>query len=73
MAVSGLRLQAPGDDVKGPRLELEDRLDKLATFDAVLVALYDQFLRERLGAQWPTRRQQIADWITSRSAARAAV
>jgi hypothetical protein len=37
------------------------------------VALYDQFLRERFGREWPTRRQQITEWISARSAVRAAV
>ena len=58
---------------KPPRLETEERLDQLSTFDNVLVALYDHFLRERFGKGWPTRRQQITDWINSRTAARAAV
>jgi hypothetical protein len=72
-SVSGLRLQAPGEGVTTPRLELEDRLDKLATFDAVLMALYGHFLAERFGKGWPGRRQQVTDWISSRMAARAAV
>ncbi|MFZ4466792.1 MAG: hypothetical protein ACOYO7_07025 [Phycisphaerales bacterium] len=71
-SVSGLRLQPPGEGVTTPRLELEERLDRIATFDAVLVALYEHFLRERFGKEWPGRRQQIADWISSRMAARAA-
>ena len=50
----------------------QERLDQLSTFDNVLVALYDHFLRERFGKGWPTRRQQITDWINSRTAARAA-
>ena len=72
-AVGGLKLQPPEEAANTPRLEIEDRLDRLGTFDAVLVALYDQFLRERFGREWPTRRQQITEWISARSAVRAAV
>jgi hypothetical protein len=72
-SVSGLKLQAASEAAKTPRLETEERLDQLSTFDNVLVALYDHFLRERFGKGWPTRRQQITDWINSRTAARAAV
>ena len=71
--VGGLKLQPPEEAANTPRLEIEDRLDRLGTFDAVLVALYDQFLRERFGREWPTRRQQISEWISARSAVRAAV
>ena len=72
-AVGGLKLQPPEEAANTPRLEIEDRLDRLGTFDAVLVALYDQFLRERFGREWPTRRQQVSEWINARSAVRAAV
>jgi hypothetical protein len=72
-AVGGLKLQPPEEAANTPRLEIEDRLDRLGTFDAVLVALYDQFLRERFGREWPTRRQQITEWISARLAVRAAV
>ena len=72
-AVGGLKLQPPEEAANTPRLQVEDRLDRLGTFDAVLVALYDQFLRERFGREWPTRRQQVSEWISARSAVRAAV
>lgn len=72
-SVTGLRLQPASEAAKTPRLEAEERLDRIATFDAVLVALYDQFLRERFGRSWGTRSRQIADWVTSRSPALAAV
>jgi hypothetical protein len=70
--VSGLKLGAASEAARTPRLELEERLDRLGTFDRVLMALYDQFLRERFGNGWPSRRQQIADWIMARAAVRAA-
>ena len=66
-AVSGLKLGDPSEDARTPRLEVEERLDRLATFDKVLVGLYDHFLRERFGKGWATRRQQIAAWIASRT------
>ena len=66
-AVSGLKLGDPSEEARTPRLEVEERLDRLATFDKVLVALYDCFLRERFGKGWGTRRQQIAAWIASRT------
>jgi hypothetical protein len=72
-AVSGLRLGDPSEEARTPRLELEERLDRLATFDAVLVGLYDHFLRERFGKGWNTRRQQIGEWIASRVPAPAEV
>ena len=66
-AVSGLKLGDPSEEARTPRLEVEERLDRLATFDKVLVGLYDHFLRERFGKGWATRRQQIAAWISSRT------
>lgn len=71
-AVSGLKLQPPSEAAKTVRLEAEERLDMLATFDGVLMGLYEHFLGERFGKNWPTRRQQITDWITSRGVVRAA-
>lgn len=70
--VSGLKLGAASEAARTPRLELEERLDRIGTFDRVLLALYDHFLRERFGSGWPSRRQQIADWIVARSAVRVA-
>ncbi len=69
--VSGLRMHGPSEAAKTPRLETEERLDQLSTFDAVLIALYDHFLRDRFSQGWPTRRQQISEWISTRTAARA--
>jgi hypothetical protein len=66
-AVSGLKLGDPSEEARTQRLEVEERLDRLATFDKVLVGLYDHFLRERFGKGWGTRRQQIAAWIASRT------
>jgi hypothetical protein len=66
-AVSGLKLGDPSEEARTQRLEVEERLDRLATFDKVLVGLYDHFLRERFGKGWATRRQQIAAWIASRT------
>jgi hypothetical protein len=66
-AVSGLKLGDPSEEARTQRLEVEERLDRLATFDKVLVGLYDHFLSERLGKGWATRRQQIAAWISSRT------
>jgi len=71
-AVTGLKLGAPSEEARTPRLEIEERLDRLATFDAVLVGLYDHFLRERFSRGWNTRRQQIADWIAARQLAKSA-
>ena len=71
-AVTGLKLGAPSEEARTPRLEIEERLDRLATFDSVLLGLYDHFLRERFGRGWNTRRQQISDWIAARQAALAA-
>ena len=68
-AVSGLKLQGPSEEARTPRLEIEERLDQLATFDAVLTGLYDHFLRERFGKGWNTRRQQISEWIAARQPA----
>ncbi len=70
--VSGLQMGAPSESARTPRLELEERLDRLSTFEGVLLGLYDCFLRDRFSQGWPTRRQQISDWISSRSAVRAA-
>lgn len=70
--VTGLKVTPPSDAAKTQRLEAEERLDQLATFDAVLLALYNHFLRERFGQGWPSRRQQISEWISTRAAARAA-
>ena len=68
-AVSGLRLQPPSEAARTPRLEAEERLDRVATFDSVLVALYDCFLRERFGRSWGTRSRQVAEWISARTPA----
>ena len=72
LAVTGLKLGAPSEEARTPRLEIEERLDRLATFDNVLMGLYDHFLRERFGRGWNTRRQQISDWIAARQPALAA-
>lgn len=72
-AVSGLKLQGVSEAAKTPRLETEERLDQIGTFDAVLMGLYEHFLSERFGKGWPSRRQQISEWIVTRSAARVAV
>jgi hypothetical protein len=71
-AVSGLKLQPPSEAAKTQRLEAEERLDMLATFDGVLMGLYEHFLGERFSKNWPARRQQVTDWITSRGVVRAA-
>jgi hypothetical protein len=71
-AVSGLKLQPPSEAAKTVRLEAEERLDMLATFDGVLMGLYEHFLGERFSKNWPARRQQVTDWITSRGVVRAA-
>jgi hypothetical protein len=71
-AVSGLKLQPPSEAAKTQRLEAEERLDMLATFDGVLMGLYEHFLGERFSKNWPARRQQITDWITARGVVRAA-
>ena len=71
-SVSGLRLGDPSEEARTPRLELEERLDRLATFDGLLVGLYDHFLRERFGKGWGTRRQQISQWIAARTPVQAA-
>ncbi|MBL9140326.1 MAG: hypothetical protein JNK53_00545 [Phycisphaerae bacterium] len=70
--VTALKLGQPSEAARTPRLDLEERLDRLATFDQVLCSLYEHFLRERFASSWPTRRQQISEWINSRSAVRAA-
>jgi len=72
-SVSGLRLQPASEAAKTPRLETEERLDQLGTFDAVLLGLYSHFLRERFSKAWPTRRQQMSAWITERTQARVPV
>jgi hypothetical protein len=70
--VTGLKLGAPSEAARTPRLELEERLDRLATFDAVLMGLFDHFLRERFSQGWPTRKQQLSEWINARAAVRVA-
>lgn len=70
--VTGLKLGPASESARTPRLELEERLDRLATFDRALLGLFDAFLRERFGSGWPSRRQAIADWIVARAAVRAA-
>ncbi|MFO0782293.1 MAG: hypothetical protein U0636_01230 [Phycisphaerales bacterium] len=70
--VTGLKLPPTSEAARTPRLELEERLDRLSTFDSVLMGLYEHFLAERFGRGWPTRKQQIADWIHARTAVRAA-
>jgi hypothetical protein len=70
--VTGLKLGQPSEAARTPRLEVEERLDRLASFDQALMSMYAHFLQERFGASWPTRRQQISEWIHARAAVRAA-
>jgi hypothetical protein len=65
-AVSGLSLPKPDEENRlSPRQMLEQRMDHLLTVDRLLVLLFDTFLRERLGAGWPTRAGQIKEWIAT--------
>jgi hypothetical protein len=71
-AVSGLALPKPDEENRlTPRQTLEQRIDHLLTVDRLLVLLFDAFLRERLSAAWPTRAEQMKEWIAGmgRSAA----
>jgi hypothetical protein len=66
-AVSGATLPEI-DDARSVREIIEQRVERLFELDDLLVALFDAFLRTRIGSAWPTVRGAMSEWILRRAA-----
>ncbi|MDZ4831408.1 MAG: hypothetical protein SGJ09_14575 [Phycisphaerae bacterium] len=65
-AVSGLAVPKDDDEkALSPRQTLELRVDHVLTFDRILTALFDAFLKDRFGPSWETRAGQLRSWIAA--------
>ncbi|HMN97399.1 MAG TPA: hypothetical protein PKC43_13185 [Phycisphaerales bacterium] len=70
-AVSGATLPEI-DDARSEREIVEQRIERTLELDRTLLALFEAFLRARVGRGWTTTREQMTEWIRGRAAARAA-
>jgi hypothetical protein len=61
--VSGLRLPSPDAALATRREATEQRLASIREFDAALLGLYGQFLRERLAQGWSGVRAGLSRWV----------
>lgn len=61
--ITGLRVPKPEQELSSVRDVVEHRLDSITQLDAIMVELFDTFLRHRVDPGWPTRRQKISEWI----------
>lgn len=64
--VSALRIEPPKENPKSIREVIEHRLDSLSRFDAVVLALFQQFLEARAGGSWTAERRRMSEWIAGR-------
>lgn len=70
-AVSGATLPEI-DEVRSVREIHEQRIERVLELDGLLTALYQTFLRARIGGGWTAHRERIAEWIVRRAASRIA-
>ncbi len=61
----------PIEKAETQREELEQRVALALELDRVLVAMYETFLRIRVGRAWDGWRERISEWISDRAAGRA--
>ena len=61
LAVSGAKLPAPEE--REERLRLEERVSQLRHLIETVDLLYDAFLRQRLGADWPKELERVQAWL----------
>lgn len=68
LAVSGLSL--PRDEDAGPteREAMEQRIDRILTFERTLKGLFEQFVRTRLSPDWNAAERAISTWLHGTSA-----
>lgn len=53
-------------DADGPRELTDARLMLITALDRTLDALYDTFLRLRVGGSWPSAKRSIGEWVRER-------
>lgn len=64
-AVSGAKLPDI-DEARSVREILEQRVERTFELDDLLLALYETFLRTRIGPKWATVKAQMSEWILRR-------
>ena len=69
-SVSGLALPKPIEPPESLRELIEERLESTLLFDRTIGALYQTFLRDRLGGEWKAMRASMSGWIRERAAGR---
>ena len=67
--VGGLKLPRPEERPGSEREAIEQRIRATLDLDGILVALYDQFLKERFGSSWNARRGELREWIAGKGGA----
>lgn len=69
-SVSGLALPKPVEPPRSIREVIEERIESTLLFDRTIGALYQGFLRDRLGSDWKAMRSSMSGWIRERAAGR---
>lgn len=69
-SVSGLALPKPVEPPRSIRELVEARIESTLLFDRTIGALYQAFLRDRLGSHWTAMRASMSGWIRDRAAGR---
>jgi hypothetical protein len=68
--VTAAALPSPAEEIDNPREEREFRLGRVTRLDRLLLAVYQQFLDMRTGAEWPEVREHITRWVRDHRARR---
>ncbi len=70
LTVGGLVLPKPIEPPQSIRELIEERIESTLSFERTLGALYQTFLRVRLGAEWKSTKANMSGWIRERAAGR---
>lgn len=69
LLISGLTLPEP-QTTRTARERIEERFELIADLAEIVDAIFELFLTQRLGPDWPQQRDAIAAWATGRVTAR---
>ncbi len=63
LAVAGLSLPRDEDSPPTEREAMEQRVDRILTFERTIRGLFEQFVRIRLSPDWRAAEKEIASWV----------